>query len=158
MPHIHESIDFVVSAYIVFDNNTLLIDHKALGMWLPIGGHIELNEHPEEALFREIEEESGLGADHLIVLKSNRGEYAASENRRALFAPVHLDIHRISPTHQHVALNYFIKSKVSMVVLAAAEHHAIRWFSQQELTDPRYNIPGDVQWYAFEAIKAAQEI
>jgi 8-oxo-dGTP pyrophosphatase MutT (NUDIX family) len=37
-----------------------LINHKQLNKWLAIGGHIELNEDPDEALFREGKEECGL--------------------------------------------------------------------------------------------------
>ena len=57
MPHIHDLIDFIVDAYIVHNNSVLLILHKKLKIWLPIGGHIELNEDPDEALMREIKEE-----------------------------------------------------------------------------------------------------
>ena len=60
MPHIHELIDFVVDIYIVYKDKVLLIHHKELKKWLPIGGHIELDEDPEEALFREVKEECGL--------------------------------------------------------------------------------------------------
>ena len=47
MPHIHEKIDFTVSLFIVQDGKVLVIHHKKLGQWLPIGGHIELDEDPE---------------------------------------------------------------------------------------------------------------
>lgn len=60
MPHIHDLIDFIVNIFIVYENKVLLIYHKQLNKWLSIGGHIELNEDPEEALFREVREECGL--------------------------------------------------------------------------------------------------
>lgn len=60
MPHIHERYDFVVNAFIVFNNKVLLVHHPKYDKWLPMGGHVELDEDPEEALFREIEEETGL--------------------------------------------------------------------------------------------------
>ena len=60
MPHIHDLYDFVVSVFIVHKNKILLVYHKNYQEWLPIGGHIELNEDPEQALYREIQEECGL--------------------------------------------------------------------------------------------------
>ena len=49
MPHIHEKIDFTVSLFIVEGEKVLLVHHKKLDRWLPIGGHIELDEDPEQA-------------------------------------------------------------------------------------------------------------
>jgi 8-oxo-dGTP pyrophosphatase MutT (NUDIX family) len=39
----------------------LLIRHKRLGTWLPVGGEIEPGETPLEAARRELSEETGLG-------------------------------------------------------------------------------------------------
>ncbi len=57
MAHTHELIDFIINIYIIYKGKVLLIYHKKLDKWLPIGGHIELDEDPEEALFREVKEE-----------------------------------------------------------------------------------------------------
>ncbi len=38
----------------------LLHLHSKIGCWLPPGGHIEENEEPQDAVLREIEEETGL--------------------------------------------------------------------------------------------------
>jgi NUDIX domain len=57
MPHLHELMDFAVVALVVHQNRVLLIYHKQLQRlhkWLPLGGHLELDENPEQALFREI--------------------------------------------------------------------------------------------------------
>lgn len=70
MPHIHEKIDFTVSLFIVQDGKVLVIHHKKLGQWLPIGGHIELDEDPEQAAYREAREESGLEIE--LIGESNR--------------------------------------------------------------------------------------
>jgi ADP-ribose pyrophosphatase YjhB (NUDIX family) len=42
--------DFVVAGYVVKGGKVLLIDHKKLGKWLLIGGHIEPNETPDQAM------------------------------------------------------------------------------------------------------------
>ena len=46
MAHIHEKIDFTVAIFVVHDGKILLIHHRKLDKWLPLGGHIELDEDP----------------------------------------------------------------------------------------------------------------
>ncbi|MBP9865972.1 MAG: NUDIX domain-containing protein, partial [Candidatus Omnitrophica bacterium] len=53
-PHIHAQFDFVVSVFIIHKGRVLLVHHKSYDEWLPIGGHIEMDEDPEQALYREI--------------------------------------------------------------------------------------------------------
>ena len=48
MAHIHEKIDFTVSIFVVQDGKILLIHHRNLNKWLPLGGHVELDEDPEK--------------------------------------------------------------------------------------------------------------
>jgi 8-oxo-dGTP diphosphatase len=43
----------------------LLIDHRLSGLWLPTGGHVEVDEHPAKTARRELQEEVGVAADHL---------------------------------------------------------------------------------------------
>ena len=47
MAHIHEKIDFTVAIFVVHEGKVLLIHHRNLNKWLPLGGHIELDEDPE---------------------------------------------------------------------------------------------------------------
>jgi len=37
MPHIHKLIDFTVGALIICKNKVLLVRHKELRIWLPVG-------------------------------------------------------------------------------------------------------------------------
>jgi ADP-ribose pyrophosphatase YjhB (NUDIX family) len=60
MPHLYYYLDFTVSIFVVYERKVLLVDHKQLRKWLPIGGHIEPGEDPEQAAYRETAEESGL--------------------------------------------------------------------------------------------------
>ena len=43
-------------------HQVLMIRHKKLGVWLPPGGHVEENELPDEAVLREVLEETGIQA------------------------------------------------------------------------------------------------
>src|SRR5262245_29792113 len=80
--HIHEKIDFTVSIFVVEHRKVLLIHHRNLNQWLPLGGHIELDEDPETAAYREAFEESGLE----IELVGERPPTTGS-GTRALIAP-----------------------------------------------------------------------
>ena len=151
MPHIHELIDFVVTVYIVYGDKVLLVFHKQLQKWLPIGGHIELDEDPEQALFREIQEECGLEVE-ILSSKPDIG----NEGRKPLLTPNYLDIHKISDTHSHTSLTYFARAKSDTVKLAEREHDDIRWFSESNLENPDFAIQEDIKFYAREAIKRAK--
>jgi len=65
MAHIHDKIDFTAAIFVVQDHKVLLIHHRKLNKWLPLGGHIELDEDPEQAALREAKEESGLDVELL---------------------------------------------------------------------------------------------
>jgi ADP-ribose pyrophosphatase YjhB (NUDIX family) len=152
MPHIHELMDFTVEAFVVYHNCVLLIYHKQLHKWLPLGGHIELDEDPEQALFREIKEESGLEVEIL-----SQKPVQQFSGRKFLYPPAYLDVHPITATHQHIGLVYFATAASEQVTLAADEHEAIRWFSEAELHDPTFGIQPDVLFYACEGLRRAAE-
>jgi 8-oxo-dGTP diphosphatase len=148
MPHIHDLIDFVVAVYITYNGKVLLVDHKKIKSWMPIGGHIELDEDPEEALLREIQEECGLNVDIIGGLKADITE----KGIKPLLAPMYMDIHDITDAHKHVGLIYFAKAKTDTVKLAEREHHAFHWFTKEELEDVEYNIKLGVSFYAKKAL------
>ena len=56
----------LVSYFVVYDpraKKLLLVDHVTANMWLPSGGHVEIDEHPRETVRREAMEELELVAD-----------------------------------------------------------------------------------------------
>ena len=148
MAHIHEKIDFTVAIFVVRDAKVLVILHRKLGKWLPLGGHIELDEEPEIAALREAKEESGLDVE-LIGERPPTTE----PGTRALIAPRFLDIHRISDTHEHIGMIYFARPKGGDLSLAEEEHHDIRWVSAEELDVLQPPMSGAVKWYCRKAIE-----
>jgi 8-oxo-dGTP pyrophosphatase MutT (NUDIX family) len=148
MAHIHEKIDFTVAIFVVRDAKVLLVLHRKLGKWLPLGGHIELEEDPEMAALREAKEESGLEVELL-------GERppTTEPGTRALIAPRFLDIHRITDSHEHIGLIYWARPRSGSVTLAAEEHHAIRWCSSAELDALQPAMSRAVKWYCRKAIE-----
>ena len=82
MAHIHEKIEFTVAIFVVHDGKILLIHHRQLDKWLPLGGHVELDEDPEQAALREAKEESGLDVE---LLGERPAPAPAHSSRRAFW-------------------------------------------------------------------------
>lgn len=148
MPHLFYDLDFTVSVFVVHEGKVLLVDHKKLGRWLPVGGHIDLGEDPEQAAYREVAEESGLE----IELCGERPP-TTFPGTKVLVAPTYLDVHDIQGDHRHIGMIYFARAASSEVRLAAAEHNDIRWFTPAELEDPEWGVPEAIRFYAGEALR-----
>ena len=148
MAHIHEKIDFTVAIFVIHEEKVLVIHHRNLKKWLPLGGHIELDEDPETAALREAKEESGLDVELLGERPPTTGP-----GTRALIAPRFLDIHRISSTHEHIGMIYWARPKGGTVTLATAEHHDIRWCSAPDLERLEPPMSDAVKWYCRKAIE-----
>jgi 8-oxo-dGTP pyrophosphatase MutT (NUDIX family) len=148
MAHIHEKIDFTVAIFVVQNSRVLLIHHRKLDKWLPLGGHIELEEDPEQAALREAREESGLDVE-LIGERPPTSE----PGTRALIAPRFLDIHRITETHEHIGMIYWARPSNGTLKLAELEHHDLRWCSAAELEALQPVMSNAVKWYCRKAIE-----
>ncbi len=147
MAHIHEKIDFTSAIFVVEAGRVLLVHHRKLNHWLPLGGHIELDEEPETAALREAFEESGLEVELLGERPPTTGP-----GTRALIAPRFMDIHRISEIHEHIGLIYFARPKGGKLTLAPAEHYDIRWCSAADLDTLTPPISAAVRWYCLKAL------
>ncbi|HYG98882.1 MAG TPA: NUDIX domain-containing protein [Terriglobales bacterium] len=148
MPHIHEKIDFTVAIFVVDDAKVLLVHHRKLCKWLPLGGHIELDEDPEQAALREAREESGFEVELLGDRPPTTGP-----GTRALIAPRFLDIHRINETHEHIGMIYWARPRSGRLALAAEEHHDVRWCSAAELDELQPPMSAAVKWYCLKALE-----
>ena len=148
MAHIHEKIDFTVAIFVIQKGRVLLIHHRKLDKWLPLGGHIELEEDPEQAALREALEESGLEVE-LIGERPPTTE----PGTRALIAPRFLDIHRITETHEHIGMIYWARPRNGTLTLAKLEHHDLRWCSSVELDALQPAMSNAVKWYCRKAIE-----
>ncbi len=152
MPHIHDLIDFTVDIFITYNDKVLLIFHKKHNMWLQIGGHIELYEDTNQALFREVKEECGLEIE-IIEKKEPQIEV---KGHKFLYAPAFMNIHDINDTHKHIGLVYFAKAKSDKFVLSEREHRDIRWFTKEDLDKSEFGLNGAVKFYAKEALDQTQ--
>ncbi len=152
MPHLHEKIDFTVSVFIVKNEKVLFIFHKQLNRWLPIGGHIELDENPEEGALREAKEESGLE----VELVGFRPPLDKEDGFIPLLNTAFLDIHRIKEPHWHIGMVYFARVKSGEVKLNVEEHKDIQWLSEKDLEDSKWGLTKPLKFYARQAFRQVQ--
>lgn len=150
MPHIHEKIDFTASAYIVNENTVLLRKHDKVNTWMSVGGHIELDEDPNQAVIREAKEEVGLE----IEIVGKKPSFNEKNGEVELFAPRFINRHKMSIGHEHIDLVYFAFSTTKEInpVDGREKSSAIKWFTKEELLDPNLEIWERVRHYALTAL------
>ncbi len=127
--------DQTVAGYIFRKNSfdfkpeLLLIEHRKLGLWLPVGGHIDGNEIPPEAMIREAREEVGLS----IKLLSVPSEYHTLNEVCQYANPLHSNIHKVGD-HNHYCQFYICEAPGDQIVKAnKKEISGSRWISYLNL-------------------------
>lgn len=152
MAHIHEKIDFTTSVYIVRDNKVLLHVHKRLDIWLPPGGHVELDEDPNQSALREAKEETGLDVE---LVGEGRDYGKPPYLARDLILPRFLNRHYYdaSQSHEHIDMAFFARATGGTVRHEVAGKQ-IRWFTKDELEGGAYDINPDVKFHALAALDA----
>jgi len=126
---------FTVSALIVHGSKVLVLRHKRYtDLWLLPGGHIELDETPIDALYREIAEEVGIHKHdlNLIELKPTlpTGGHSVS-----LPLPFDLNVHRTDGDHKHIDLCYLLRSSTDKVQPGKGESQEWRWMNEFEIDE-----------------------
>jgi 8-oxo-dGTP pyrophosphatase MutT (NUDIX family) len=158
MAHIHTEsgqIDLVSEAFIVFNGKVLMRLHEKYNIWLPPGGHVELDESPEDAVIREAEEEVGL---HVKLWNSAECAFwkigaADANGYRELMPPVFMNMHVISPDHRHISMVYFAVSETNEVIQPDShERTQCRWFSEDEIKTAE-SMTLTVKMYALKALE-----
>jgi 8-oxo-dGTP pyrophosphatase MutT (NUDIX family) len=103
------------------DGSVLLVDHINAGLWLPPGGHVEVDEHPALTARREIREELGL-----VV------EGQALDDR-----PMFLTVTRtvgMDAGHTDVSLWFVLDCGQGQVLRPDRdEFHRVRWWTPAEV-------------------------
>lgn len=110
----------LAAAFLLIDNDhVLLVDHKKSGLWLPSGGHVEVNEHPKTTVEREIVEELSVSADFI------------HEN------PIFLSVQETSSAkglHEEVCLWYILNGdRTHNYVFDVEEFHTVKWFHMEDV-------------------------
>lgn len=139
MPHIHnepDQHDITISAYVVLREDgewkCLVHFHKKMDMLMQVGGHIELNETPWQAVAHELAEESGYGLDELEVLQYTADQVADGSS---LLHPVPfaMNTHNVGNRHYHSDLCYgFVAAHHPSNPTAEGESNDVRWLTLDE--------------------------
>jgi 8-oxo-dGTP pyrophosphatase MutT (NUDIX family) len=151
MPHLHENIDFTVEVFVVFGDKVFLRRHDKYKIWLSVGGHVELDEEPNQAALREVKEEIGLD---VVLDHGGRLRHEDSERYHELIPPAFMNIHRINEMHRHIAMTFFATATTDQVVLDTVSEvsSGVKWFTAEELDDPQYGVGEDIRYYAKTAL------
>lgn len=142
---------FTATAYIAAKLNKeykiLLHKHKKHGLWIGIGGHIEEDENPTEAVLREVKEETNLD------IKLIKNKLLKIKGVEELVAPVAILQEKLlafkdEPAHFHIDLIYFAICKNPNKLKMDGE---FGWFSLPELKSAKLNK--EVLYFALKILK-----
>ena len=146
---------FTASAFVTHAARVLLLLHASKGLWLPPGGHVEINESPVTAVVREVLEETGLA----VLITSPRAPAAcppAQPRPEALFE------FEVEPGHIHMDMVFFASPAPGAdpgALRPNEEAAALRWWTASELRaaaqDP--TMPPDVVTMGLAALERAAE-
>lgn len=116
----------LVSYFVLIDpehKSILLADHIKAQLWLPSGGHVELNEDPKDTVVREAEEELGQRA---VFLRGNDKPFFATVGQTVGLTAGHTD----------VSLWYLLRGQVhERFAFDRSEFNDVAWFSFEEILD-----------------------
>jgi 8-oxo-dGTP pyrophosphatase MutT (NUDIX family) len=134
---------FSVAVYARRDGRVLVIEHRRLRTWLPIGGELEAGETPLEAARRELREETGLSGPFRALAGALDGVppgYLGYEEHRAGSKGIHM--------------NFVFVTEVAddAEVTPNEEFAAWRWVDLDELE--RLESPLNVRQFGVLALEA----
>lgn len=114
----------LVSYFVLIDpahKSLLLGDHIKAQLWLPSGGHVELNEHPKQTVIREAREEIGQEAR---FLRNNDAPFFLTVTQTVGLTAGHTDVN----------LWYLLKGDIHTPLrFDRSEFTDMNWFSFEEI-------------------------
>jgi ADP-ribose pyrophosphatase YjhB (NUDIX family) len=139
---------FTVAVFIVHQGKTLLHLHKKLGMWLPVGGHVDPNESPCEAAIRETKEEAGIDIE---LYDPRRPKFENVKNVRPLVPPMHAQNEVLGPDHEHIDYIFYARASTFELKPLEGEAMEIGWYTREEME--KMPLVEDVREYAREGFE-----
>ncbi|MDU1308799.1 MAG: NUDIX domain-containing protein [Clostridium perfringens] len=124
---------FTVSVFIVCKDKVLLHLHKKAKKMLPLGGHIEVNELPEEACIREAKEEAGLNVTLYNPIDINLKKSCYLSGEKLLINPIHTILGDVSPNHSHIDFVYYSTTTSFETSPEIGESKILKWYSKKDL-------------------------
>jgi len=142
MPHIHtepNQHDVTVSAWIFRDHGNhvevFVHMHRKMQKYMEVGGHMELDETPWQAIAHELVEETGYSLDELELYQPS---YMPTDLTNVIVHPVPTLVltYQPVPGHYHTDMSYVFYAKSEPLdVPNSGESQDLRWMTFQELSD-----------------------
>ncbi|MEK6936575.1 MAG: NUDIX domain-containing protein [Nanoarchaeota archaeon] len=134
---------WVTTIFLVKDEKVLLTWNKNLQTWIPVGGHIEPGESPEEAITREVKEEVGCEFSFYPDHKY-KGDVK-------ILNPSKVQIDNVPHHNKHINLVFFGKISEWKNAEKTDEDELLKWFSKEDLIKEK--MLESVKESALEALK-----
>lgn len=136
---------FTSTVLIVHRNKVLLHRHKKSGSLLPVGGHVDRDELPQDAALREAREEAGLQ----ITLHDT--DALRFGDVQVLARPAHMLLINMNPYHQHIDFIFYATATTDQVQPLEGESDQLFWYTQDEIaTTP---MAENIRGLALEALE-----
>lgn len=150
---------FVATVYAVNDGAVALHHHDKLDMWLPAGGHVELDELPHEAAKREAKEELGLAVDLLAPVDDLSSSTAQSIPKPQHFLLEDINVAGGEVGHQHADFVYYgrVESRDIDPEPGEAAPEVWEWIEKADLGSWADDLPADVLEASRRAIEAVEQ-
>jgi 8-oxo-dGTP pyrophosphatase MutT (NUDIX family) len=142
----------VTTVYLVnSEGKVLLTWNKNLRTWIPVWGHIDFGETPEEAIIREVAEETGFEFE--FVSPHEKGDY---ENVKLMRNHL-VQIENVPHHNKHMNFIFYGRCTKHNDKTTTDEDEKLRWFSREELIKEKNNFLPSVWDKAIEAIDKIKE-
>lgn len=116
---------WVTTIFLVKDKKVLLTWNKNLQTWIPVGGHIDPGESPEEAIVREVKEE--VMCEFIFYPEHKyKGDVK-------ILNPFKVQIDKVPHHNSHINIVFFGKLTEWKGAEKTDEDELLRWFSKEEL-------------------------
>lgn len=134
---------FAVAVYARRGTQVLVIEHRRLKTWLPIGGELETGETPLEAAKRELREETGIEGAFRPLVGALDGVPAGL---------IGYEEHQAGTKGMHMNFVFVAQVAAGVDVTPNEEFGAWRWLHRAELD--RLESPLNVRQFGYLALDA----
>lgn len=142
--HKHFTATAYIAAKIDTEIKILLHEHKKLNLWVGIGGHIETDENPAEAVTREVKEETSLEIQ--LISQTQRPLLEETEATEVPLPIMLLEelipTYDTESTHIHIDHIYAAITKNPQAILMSEQ---FKWFNKSQIANLSGKTAGQIK-------------